>query len=135
MGGTQSTARSDVTDAPSPGELSRRIDHVTMSLTQLVQRAEFTAEQRIVDRRLVEVEADITAIRIEIGDLRRQLAADFKELKGSIDAVVARQDAAAERAAEKRGSNLRQAVYAGLLPAVLLLLSIAVQIWLAQRGA
>ena len=124
-----------MTDAPSPGELSRRIDGLIAMLAQLVQRAEFTAEQRIVDRRLIEVEADITAIRSEISDLRRQLTSDFKELKGSIDAVVVRQDAAAEKAAEKRSTNMRQNLYAGILPAVLVLMGIVVQIWLARQGA
>lgn len=120
-----------MTDAPSPHELSRRIDGLTAMLAQLVQRAEYTADHRLIDRRFVEVEADIAAIRADVADLRRQLAADMKELKVSLDAVAVRQEAAAE----KRGSNVRQAIYAGILPAAFLLLGFAVQIWIALRGS
>jgi len=116
-GGTQTTARSDVTDAPSPGELSRRIDNVSSALAQLVQRAEYTADRRYDERRFAEIEADVT-------ELRRMLTDEIRALKGSIDA-----------AAEKRGTNARQAVYAGILPAVLVLAGIVVQIWLARQGA
>jgi hypothetical protein len=106
-----------VTDAPSPGELSRRIDQVNMTLTHLVQRTEYTADRRFDDRRFNEVESDVA-------ELRRQIADEIKALRVSLDA-----------ASEKRGTNVRQAVYAGLIPAVLLLLSIVVQIWLARQGA
>jgi hypothetical protein len=110
-------ARSDVADEPSLGEVSRRIDHVTMSLTQLVQRTEYTADRRYDDRRFAELESDLI-------EMRRMLTDEIKALRVSLDA-----------ASEKRGTNVRQAVYAGLIPAVLLLLSIVVQIWLARQGA
>ncbi|MCP2350606.1 hypothetical protein [Nonomuraea roseoviolacea] len=84
---------------------------------QLVTRTEYTAEQRLIERRFVEVEKDVA-------DVQRVLAEDVKALKAAIDA-----------AAERRGSNMRQAVYAGVLPAVLVLLGIVVQIWIALRGA
>ncbi|GAA3172396.1 hypothetical protein GCM10010486_44750 [Nonomuraea roseoviolacea subsp. carminata] len=106
-----------MTDAPSPGELSRRLDGVTAMYAQLVTRTEYTAEQRLIERRFVEVEKDVA-------DVQRVLAEDVKALKAAIDA-----------AAERRGSNMRQAVYAGVLPAVLVLLGIVVQIWIALRGA
>jgi transposase len=106
-----------VTDAPSPGELSRRIDQVTMSLTQLVQRTEYTADRRFDERRFADLEADLT-------EMRRQHIDEIKALRASIDAAT-----------EKRGNNLRQAVYAGILPAVLVLMGIVVQIWLARQGA
>ena len=105
-----------MTDAPSPGELSRRIDQVSMTLTQLVQRAEYTADRRFDDRRFNEIEADVS-------ELRKQLAEDLKALKQSIDAAT-----------EKRGTNVRQAVYAGLVPALFMMVSIVVQIWLAAKG-
>ncbi|MFI7449530.1 hypothetical protein ACIBQX_18685 [Nonomuraea sp. NPDC049714] len=106
-----------MTDAPSPGELSRRIDQVTMSLTQLVQRTEYTADRRYDDRRISEVEADVA-------EVRRSLADEIKALRASI-----------ENATEKRGTNMRQAIYTGILPAVLVLLGIVVQIWLARQGS
>lgn len=106
-----------MTDAPSPGELSRRIDQVSMTLTQLVQRAEYTADRRFDDRRFTEIEADVT-------EMRRQLTDEIRALKGSIDAAT-----------ERRGTNMRQAVYAGIVPAVFVLVGIVVQIWLARQGA
>lgn len=105
-----------MTDAPSLGELSRRIDHVTATLGQLVQRAEYTADRRYDDRRFIEIEADVA-------ELRRTLTEELKALKASIDAAT-----------EKRGTNVRQAVYAGLLPALFMMVSIVVQIWLAAKG-
>lgn len=117
-------------DEPSPGELSRRIDHVMAMQAQLVTRAEYTADHRLIDRRFVEVEADIAAIRSDVAELRRQWSADMKELKASIDAVMAKQ----EVATEKRGSNFRQALYNGIFPAVLLLAGFAFQI-IQTRGS
>ena len=96
-------------DEPSAGELNRRIDGLAAVTAQLVTRAEYAADRRYDERRFVEIEADMA-------ELRRQLAEDLKALRDATD---------------KRGSNLRQAVYAGILPAVLVLLGIAVQIWIA----
>ncbi|MGR6922543.1 hypothetical protein ACU635_50530 [[Actinomadura] parvosata] len=104
-------------DEPSIGELSRRIDHVIATQAQLVQRTEYQADRRYDERRFAEMEADLA-------ELRRQLNEDLRALKTSIDAAT-----------EKRQSNVRQAVYAGILPAVLVLLGIVVQIWIALRGA
>ena len=104
-------------DEPSIGELSRRIDHLTMTLTQLVQRTEYTADRRYDDRRFTEIEADV-------GEMRREFTNELRALKASIDAAT-----------EKRGSNVRQAVYAGLVPALFMMISIVVQIWLAAKGA
>ena len=103
-------------DEPSLGELSRRIDHMTSMLGQLVQRTEYTADRRYDDRRFAEIEADLA-------ELRRTWTDELNGLKQSIDAAT-----------EKRGSNVRQAVYAGLIPAVLVMVSIIVQIWLAAKG-
>lgn len=104
-------------DEPSLGEVSRRIDQVSMSLTQLVQRTEYTADRRFDDRRFGELESDVV-------ELRRHLTEEMRALKASIDAAT-----------ERRGTNVRQAVYAGVLPAVLVLMGIVVQIWLARQGA
>jgi hypothetical protein len=111
------TARSDVVDEPSIGELSRRIDHVIATQAQLVQRAEYSADRRYDDRRFAEIEADVA-------ELRRALSEELKALKTSIDAAT-----------EKRGTNVRQAVYAGLLPGLLMMISIVVQIWLTAKGS
>ncbi|MCT9932458.1 hypothetical protein N5079_19845 [Planotetraspora sp. A-T 1434] len=103
-------------DEPSAGELLRRIDGLTAVTAQLVTRTEYAADRRYDDRRFAEIEKDVA-------ELGRTLTEEMKALRRSIDA-----------AAEKRGTNARQAVYAGLLPAVLVLLGIAVQIWIALKG-
>jgi hypothetical protein len=105
-----------VADEPTLGELTRRLDGLTAMLAQLVSRAEYAADQRLAERRFTEVENDVA-------DLRRQVTEELKALKTSIDAAT-----------EKRGTNVRQAVYAGLLPALFMMVSIVVQIWLAARG-
>lgn len=87
-----------------------------MSIAQLVQRTEYQADQRLIERRFSEVERDVD-------EVRKTLADDIKAVKAALDA-----------AAEKRVGNMRQAVYAGLLPALLVLIGIAVQIWLAAKG-
>jgi hypothetical protein len=103
-------------------------------LAQLVQRAEYSADLRLIERRFTELEKDVEELRRAVVDEMRALrvsqeAAAVKQ-QAAIEAVVARQDAQAE----KRGGNLRQAVYAGILPTVFILLTIAVQVWLAPRG-
>ncbi|MFI7707596.1 hypothetical protein [Nonomuraea sp. NPDC049480] len=103
-------------DEPTLGELSRRLDGMTAMLAQLVQRAEYLADQRLAERRFIEIERDLE-------DFRRTLADDIKAVRALLDA-----------AAEKRTSNVRQAFYAGILPALLVLAGIVVQIWLAARG-
>ncbi|WP_433519032.1 hypothetical protein ACQP2T_28045 [Nonomuraea sp. CA-143628] len=103
-------------DEPTLGELSRRLDNNAAMLTQLVQRAEYAADQRLTERRFIELERDVDEVRRTLGD-------DIKAVRSALDA-----------AAEKRTSNVKQAFYAGILPAVLVLAGIVVQIWLAARG-
>lgn len=110
-------------DEPSAGELNRRIDGLAAVTAQLVTRTEYAADRRYEDRRFVEVEKDVADMRNEQAAFRAQISQDLKELAASI-----------KDAAEKRGSNAKQHVYNGLLPAVLVLLGIAVQIWLAVRA-
>lgn len=110
-------ARSDVADEPSLGELSRRVDSVTAELAQRIHRTEYTADHRYDDRRFAELEADLAQLQLNVAD-------ELKGLRASIDAAT-----------ERRGSNLRQAIYAGIVPACFLLLSFAVQIWLARGGS
>lgn len=114
-------------DEPSPGELSRRLDGVVMSLAQLIQRAEYAADQRLIERRFTEVEADVT-------QLRQALLDEVRGLRGALDAAVVRLEAADEKREEKRGGNLKQMIYSGILPTLFILITIAVQVWLAPRG-
>ncbi|MEV0993405.1 hypothetical protein [Nonomuraea sp. NPDC050202] len=103
-------------DEPTLGELWRRLDGVMAMLAQLVQRTEYLADQRLSERRFAELERDV------------------EEVRRALDNAVIRLEAADEKREEKRGSNLRQIIYSGLLPTVFILLTIAVQVWLAPRG-
>ncbi|MFI6732123.1 hypothetical protein ACIBI9_04250 [Nonomuraea sp. NPDC050451] len=114
-------------DEPSPGELSRRLDGVVMSLAQLIQRAEYAADQRLIERRFTDVEGDVN-------ELRRTLLDEVRALRGDLAAAVTRLEAADEKREEKRGGNLKQMIYSGILPTLFILLTIAVQVWLAPRG-
>lgn len=98
-----------------------------MSLAQLIQRAEYAADQRLIERRFTEVEGDV-------GELRRTLLDEVRALRGALDAAVTRLEAADEKREEKRGGNLKQMIYSGILPTLFILITIAVQVWLAPRG-
>jgi Skp family chaperone for outer membrane proteins len=102
-----------VADEPTIGELSRRLDGVTAMMAQLVQRGEYASDQRLSERRFSESERRFTELEQDVAEIRKAM----------------------EKTVEKRQTNARQALYAGILPAVFILLGIAVQIWLAARGA
>ncbi|MFI6595707.1 hypothetical protein ACIBHX_05620 [Nonomuraea sp. NPDC050536] len=74
------------------------------------------AEQRAIERRFTTVERDLE-------DLEERLGGEIKSLLAHIEAR--------ER---DRGTNWRQSVYAGVIPAALLLVSLLVQIWLTAKG-
>jgi hypothetical protein len=88
-----------VADEVSTGELARRLDSITLLLQKLVSREEYTADQRLAEHRFTEIEADIRA------------------LSGRLD-----------RREESTGTNIRQAIYAGLLPSILFLVGILLQL-------
>lgn len=114
-------------DEPSPGELSRRLDGLTAMLAQLIQRAEYAADQRLIERRFTEVESDVS-------QLQRALLDEVRGLRSALDAAVSRLEAADEKREEKRGGNFKQMIYSGILPTLFILVTIAVQVWLAPRG-
>lgn len=101
---------------PSAGELARRLVDVQSALQRLMSQELFVAEQRATERRFTTVERDLE-------DLEDRLDGEIKSLAARLDAR--------ER---DRGANWRQSVYAGVIPAALLLVSLLVQIWLAARG-
>lgn len=86
-------------DEVSTGELARRLDEIQRLLQGLVSRAEYTADQRHAEHRFTEMEADIR-------DLQRRL--DERE--------------------KTSGANVRQAIYAGLIPTCLFLVTILLQL-------
>lgn len=103
-------------DAPSLGEVVRRLDGIQQLLARVVHQDVYLAEQRAVERRFADIERNVdTAVR--------GLTDDLRELRASID-----------RAAERRGSTMRQNVYSIIIPAVIFLASVLVQIYLATKG-
>lgn len=95
-------------DEPSNGELGRRLDEIRILVQGLVSRPEYAADQRALEHRLTGLERDIE-------DVRTQHAKD-------IDAVTASR------------LSWRGIFYTGIVPAVLVLIGVLVQIWLATRG-
>ncbi|MBA9003655.1 hypothetical protein [Thermomonospora cellulosilytica] len=105
---------------PSLGEVVRRLDRMEARLEELVREmglrvvsAELYArDQRELERRFTELERDLAQERAD-----RETA--IRELKTQ---------------QVQQGTNWRQAVYAGILPTLFILLTLGVQIWLASRG-
>jgi hypothetical protein len=94
----------------------------------------YTSDQRASDRRFGEVERDVEELRRQherdVEDLRRQHAEAVKTLMEETKAIMQRLSVREEKAGEGR----RQALYAGILPGVLFILSTAITILLAMRS-
>ena len=103
-------------DEPSNAELARRLNEIAVLLQQVVGRPEYNADQRHAEHRFTEIERDIE-------DVRRTHAEDIKEVLRRFD-----------EQAKAGGTNLRQALYNGLLPAIFLVVSLLVTVLLAFRG-
>lgn len=101
---------------PSNAELARRLNDIAVLLQQVVGRPEYTADQRHSEHRFTEIERDIA-------DVRRMHGEDVKDVNKRIDDVT-----------KSSGSNLRQALYNGLLPAIFLVVGLLVTILLAFKG-
>lgn len=97
-------------DDISTGEIVRRLDRLETLLLKLVSVDIYTRDQREIERRLTELERDLA-------DKRKDHAEDVKELRAQI----------AERD-KTSGSNVRQAIYAGLIPTCLFLVTILLQL-------
>lgn len=86
-------------DEISTGELARRLDEILRNVQRLPTREEFTSEQRLTEHRFTEIENDIKELQRRIED---------REKTG--------------------GANVRQAIYAGLIPTALFLVTILLQL-------
>ncbi|MGH3120145.1 MAG: hypothetical protein ACRDND_03795 [Streptosporangiaceae bacterium] len=93
-------------DEPSNGELGRRLDEIRIIVQGLVGRAEYAADQRALEHRLTGIERDIEEGRGRHSKDMQQVAANRL--------------------------SWRAIFYTGILPAVLVLLGVLVQIWLAK---
>lgn len=101
---------------PNNAELGRRLNEIAILLQQVVGRPEYTADQRLAEHRFTEIERDIE-------DVRRTHGEDIKDVNKRID-----------EHAKTSGTNLRQALYNGLLPAIFLVVGLLVTILLAFKG-
>jgi chromosome segregation ATPase len=119
-----------VADEPSNGELARRLDDIARLLQGLVSRAEYTADQRHVERRFTEMEHDIAEKRRVHEQDIRDLREENKDLRTEIKGL--RTELAA--ANSNNGTNFRQAIYSGAVPGIIFLLGIIVTIFLAFKG-
>lgn len=104
-------------DEPSTGELARRLVDLQHASQRLMSQELFVAEQRAIERRFMTLERDVEEIE--------------NRFDGEIKSLVTRMEAR-ER---ERGANWRQSVYAGVIPAALLLVTLLVQAWLSLNGA
>lgn len=95
-------------DEVSLGELARRMDELKVMLRDLVSRGEYATDQRHIERRFGELERDL-----EVERQARQ-AAD-KEIKEQVTSATS-----------TSGTNIRQAIYSGLIPGVLFLISVLI---------
>jgi hypothetical protein len=95
-----------VADEVGTGELARRLDEIRGILQGLVGRPEYTEYQRLIEHRFTDLERDLLQ---EIADRK----AGDQELKDRHD---------------KQGTNWRQAIYAGLIPGVLFLITVLLQL-------
>lgn len=104
-------------DEVTSGELGRRLDVIQSLLHGLVSREEYSSDQRHFEHRFTELERDLEAERA-----RRHT--EFKELRNEI-----------MTATRERGSSVRQGIYSGLVPSLLVLLSIMVSVALTLWGS
>jgi hypothetical protein len=115
-----------VADEPTNGELGRRLDDILRNVQSLVSQAQYGADQRRIDEQ-------VAAVRRELTDARRELTEDVAGVRHDADEslrqVHQRITDEAKRAAESRQS-WRTILYTGLIPALVVFLSILVQIWL-----
>lgn len=121
-------------DEPSLGELGRRLDQLFALVARMVGADVYTSDQRASERRFGEVERDVEELRRQherdVEDLRRQHTEAIKALMEEIKAIMQRLSVREQKAGEGR----RQALYAGILPGLLFVLSTAVTVILALRS-
>jgi hypothetical protein len=104
-----------VSDEPTNGELARRLDDIYRTLQGSIGQPQYVADQRRIDDRLE--------------DLRRGDAEERRDREAAVRAVHQRITDELASAANNKLS-WRTILYTGVIPALIVLLSILVQIWL-----
>lgn len=101
---------------PGLGEAIRRLERIEELIRDgLVPSNVYDRDQRETDRRFSAVERQVEALR--------QMAETFADAK-DVEELERRQ----ETAAQQSGTNVRQAIYSGLLPSLLCVLTIVLQL-------
>jgi hypothetical protein len=103
------------------GEVVRRLDRMEEMLRELVSVQVYTRDQRETDRRI-----EATEKRIQLLERRMEDMAEEKDVQALERRV--------EDAAKQSGTNVRQAIFSGLIPGVLFLITILIQISQARGG-
>jgi DNA-binding transcriptional MerR regulator len=103
-------------DEPSNAELGRSLTKIEKLLRDLPTRGEYVADQRSAERQFDDVKASIS-------ELRKDHDNDIKEVRAEIGEVT-----------RTSGTNFRQNLYQGILPALIFAVGMLVTILLAFRG-
>jgi hypothetical protein len=108
-----------VSNEPSLGEISRRLEDIRSALDGLVGRREYDADQRALDRQFRDVSR-------AIDELRRDHDEDIKAVHQRISDHA--------RADSEHRASWRTVIYTGLIPAAVVLLGTLLQLFLISRG-
>lgn len=134
-------------DEPSLGEVVRRLDRVEGQ--QTVSPVLYGRDRAEMERRVSELERELDSERaarlaaVEVERAARQAAIETEHAvwRAALEAErAARKEAdrllreQLEKQADKQSGNWRQALYGGLVPGLIVLVSVAVQTILATRG-
>lgn len=118
-------------DEPSLGEVVRRLDRLESRLEELLREMGlrvvsvdlYARDQREIERRFTEMERDllqeVEARKAALVEERTARENGDREIKNDLG---------------QQGTNWRQTLYSGLLPTLFLVITLAIQIWLARAG-
>lgn len=99
------------------GEVARRLTEVKEIVQDLVGRREYGEFQRLIEHRFTDIERDVEQER---GERKAQVEREREERQAA--------DQELKSSHERQGTNWRQAIYAGLIPGVLFLITVLLQL-------
>ncbi|MFB4320677.1 hypothetical protein [Actinomadura sp. 21ATH] len=106
--------------ADDPSTIAWRLQRLEEAVRDLGLRV---VSVELYTRDRAEVERDLVELRAAIADEKQARKDDVKDIR-----------AQADKQAERQSGNWRQALFGGVIPGLVVLLSVAVQIVLATRG-
>jgi hypothetical protein len=107
-----------VADEPSNSELAWRLEAIQRSVGELVGRPEYTARQEAAERRFSDLAADVAA-------LERRHDDDIAKIHRRIDDH--------ERDHKDSHHSWRNAIYVGIVPALVAAAAILAQLWMGAH--